>query len=226
MEAFFRSPPTAGPAGASPTTTCERHVTRWARPGEEAALARLAIAILASLPGTICLYQGEELGQTETELTYEELTDPPGLRFWPDNKGRDGCRTPMVWDAAAPNAGFSTGRPWLPVKPPQAARAVEGQARDEASVLAAYRRTLAFRQARPEMRSGAAEFLDLPEPLLGIVRRADGAATLCLFNLGREARVPLPQAEAGTPMEGHGFDAAREGDTLVLPPWGAFFGER
>ena len=46
---------------------------------------------------------GEELGQTETVLTFDELTDPAGINFWPEEKGRDGCRTPMVWEASAPN---------------------------------------------------------------------------------------------------------------------------
>ena len=54
--------------------------------------------MLVSFEGTICIYQGEELGQTETDILWEELTDPPGFRFWPEYKGRDGCRTPMVWD--------------------------------------------------------------------------------------------------------------------------------
>jgi alpha-glucosidase len=99
VETFFRAAPDGWPCWSFSNHDVQRHVTRWARPGEEDAVAKLSIAILASLPGTICLYQGEELGQTETELTYEELTDPPGLRFWPENKGRDGCRTPMVWEA-------------------------------------------------------------------------------------------------------------------------------
>ena len=45
--------------------------------------------MLMSFPGTIGIYQGEELGQTETELVFEELTDPPAIRFWPAVKGRD-----------------------------------------------------------------------------------------------------------------------------------------
>ena len=211
VETFFRFAPDGWPCWSFSNHDVRRHVSRWAAPGEEEALAKLAIALLASLPGTICLYQGEELGQTETELTYEELRDPPGLRFWPENKGRDGCRTPMVWEAGAPNAGFSSGRPWLPVKPPQAARAVDLQEDDPASVLAAYRRTLAFRRTRPELRTGTCAFLDLPEPLLGLVRRAGPASTLCLFNLGREeVAIDLPHALSPAGPGAHiGTDGAR-----------------
>jgi alpha-glucosidase len=218
IETFFQAAPDGWPCWSFSNHDVNRHVTRWARAGEEEAVAKLSIAILASLPGTICLYQGEELGQTETELTYEELTDPPGLRFWPENKGRDGCRTPMVWEAAAPHAGFSSTKPWLPVKPPQGARAVDRQEGDEASVLAAYRRTIAFRQARAELRRGDARFLDLPEPLLGIVRTEGGAAVTALFNLGREeATVALEGALAPV---GPGHGAVLEGTRVRLAPFG------
>ncbi|PJN94364.1 alpha-glucosidase, partial [Amaricoccus sp. HAR-UPW-R2A-40] len=127
IEEFFSGAPGGWPTWAFSNHDVVRHATRWARHGaSEDALAKQAAALLLSLQGSICVYQGEELGQTETDLAYDELTDPQGLRFWPENKGRDGCRTPMVWDDA-PNGGFSTGAPWLPVKAPQAARHVAGQ---------------------------------------------------------------------------------------------------
>ena len=218
VETFFRHAPDGWPCWSFSNHDVARHVSRWARSGEEDAVARLSIAILASLPGTICLYQGEELGQTETELTYEELTDPPGLRFWPEHKGRDGCRTPMVWEAAAPAAGFSTGRPWLPVKPPQAARAVDRQDGDPGSILTAYRRTLAFRQSRAELRRGSVAFLDLPEPVLGIMRRDGDSATLGLFNLGRDA-VAVEIGNAAREI-GPASGATRDGNRVTLAPFG------
>ena len=68
-----------------------RHVSRWAKPGDDpAAIARLAIELLVSLKGPVCLYQGEELGLTEAALAFEDLRDPYGIRFWPAFKGRDG----------------------------------------------------------------------------------------------------------------------------------------
>ncbi|MBD9528593.1 alpha-glucosidase family protein [Paracoccus sp. PAR01] len=163
-----------------------RHVTRWAEYGVGSSeLAQQAIAMLVSFPGTICLYQGEELGQTETELLYEELTDPQALRFWPEIRGRDGCRTPMVWEKSAPNAGFSTARPWLPVKPEQAARAVDTQSADPDSVLSAYRATLAFRRSQPALRWGEIEFIRTREPLLAFRRRFEGQEVTCVFNLSK-----------------------------------------
>src|SRR5918995_1106475 len=91
-----------------------RHVSRWTkRGGDTDATARFSIALLACLRGSICIYQGEELGLEEAELALEDLRDPYGIRFWPGYKGRDGCRTPMVWDSNAPNGGFSSAKPWL-----------------------------------------------------------------------------------------------------------------
>ena len=180
IEGFFRGAPEGWPCWAFSNHDVNRHVTRWAGHAvDSAALARQAAALLLSFQGSICIYQGEELGQTETELDFEELTDPAGISFWPEEKGRDGCRTPMVWEAAAPNAGFSAAnRTWLPVKPAQAAVAVDTQG--PGSVMAFYREMLALRKSRPDLRTGATLFFDLPEPLLGF-RRGEG--TLCLFNL-------------------------------------------
>ncbi len=177
VEGFFAGAPDGWPMWAFSNHDVVRHASRWSAPGEEDEVARLACAVLLSLPGSICLYQGEELGQTETDILWEELTDPPGKAFWPDYKGRDGCRTPMVWDGSA-QGGFTTGRPWLPVKPPQLARHAAGQG--EGSVLAFYREMLAFRRATPALRGGDFVFPDAPEPLLVVGR---GGIT-GVFNLG------------------------------------------
>lgn len=145
-------------------------------------LARQAAALLLCFQGSVCLYQGEELGLVDTELSFDELTDPQGINFWPEDKGRDGCRTPMVWDKKAPNAGFSTANAtWLPIKAPQLAKAVSTQGKG--SVLAFYRTMLALRKSEPDLITGAMRFLDLPDPLLGFDR---GTGFTCIFNLSVE----------------------------------------
>lgn len=179
VEGFFKAAPDGWPMWAFSNHDVIRHVTRWEKFGAAEAVAKQAAAMLLSFEGSICLYQGEELGQTETALEFEELTDPPGIRFWPDYKGRDGCRTPMVWDGSAAG-GFTTGKPWLPVKAPQAARHVAGQEGVAGSVLAFYREMLAFRRATPALRAGRTRFFDLPEPVLGFAR---GEGLACAFNL-------------------------------------------
>jgi alpha-glucosidase len=216
---FFAAAPDGWPSWSFSNHDVNRHVTRWAKLGPQDAVAKLAISMLASFEGTIGLYQGEELGQTETELSYDELTDPPGLRFWPENKGRDGCRTPMVWDGSA-HAGFSTGKPWLPVKAPQAARNVAAQEATPGSVLHHYRAMLAFRRATPPLRLGRTRFLDLPAPVLGFTRETAGETLTCLFNLGPDP-VTLP-AMAGTPT-GPILAAESTDTSLTLGPNGALW---
>ncbi len=193
IEAFFAGAAEGWPCWAFSNHDVNRHATRWARHGAtREGLAKQAAALLLSFQGSVCLYQGEELGQSETELTFEELTDPAGINFWPEEKGRDGCRTPMVWEKGAPNAGFSTAKsPWLPVRAAQAAHAVDTQG--AGSVLDFYRSMLAYRKANPDLTSGGTRFLDLPEPLLAFRR---GDMTLCVFNLSpHKATMDWPGGE-------------------------------
>jgi len=215
VEEFFTGAPGGWPCWAFSNHDVMRHASRWAAHGRDReALAKLAGALLLSLQGSLCVYQGEELGQLETDLEYHELDDPQGKRFWPENKGRDGCRTPMVWDAAAPNAGFSTGTPWLPVKPPQVAQHAAGQLGRDGSVLEFYRRMLRLRRESEALRTGATEFFDVAEPVLAFSR---GGAVLCVFNLSPVRReVVLSGAGAAVMSEA----AERSGDRLVLGPNG------
>jgi alpha-glucosidase len=182
IEGFFAGAPDGWPCWAFSNHDVIRHVTRWSDAGTQDGVARLSAALLLSLQGSICLYQGEELGQAETDIAYHELTDPPGFAFWPDYKGRDGCRTPMVWDATA-LGGFTEGRPWLPVKPPQLSRNVASQDGIAGSVLETYRQMLAWRRAHPALRMGQTRFVDLPEPVLAFFRDAGQDGLLCVFNL-------------------------------------------
>lgn len=220
IEEFFTGAPNGWPMWAFSNHDVVRHASRWAKHGvSQDALARQAGALLLSFQGSICLWQGEELGQTDTELAFEELTDPQGINFWPEPIGRDNTRTPMVWDGSA-NGGFTGGnvKPWLPVKPPQLARNVAGQAGASGSVLESYRDMLAFRKASAALRTGDTTFLDLPEPILGFVR---GGELMCLFNLSPQA-VTLTVAGMAAPV-GPAQDAVLSGNSLKLGPNGYAF---
>ena len=215
---FFAGAPNGWPMWAFSNHDVVRQATRWAKHGASLdALARQAGTLLLSFQGSICLWQGEELGQTDTELALEELTDPQGINFWPAPVGRDNTRTPMVWDAS-PNGGFSTGKPWLPVKAPQLARNVASQHGVAGSVLETYRAMIAFRKASPALMSGATVFLDVPEPVLAFMR---GDALLCIFNLSPEVRVVLVEGVAG--LTGPSLAASLMGQTLTLGPNAATF---
>jgi len=203
-----------------------RHASRFAMTAEERPrVAKLAISLLATLRGSICLYQGEELGLPEAELAFEDLRDPYGIRFWPAYKGRDGCRTPMPWEAGSSHAGFSeAGRSWLPVPAEQAALAVDAQEADEASVLHHYRRTLAFRKAHPALIDGDLSFVETPEDVLAFVREKDGERLLFVFNLGRKPlTVDLPKGFViGKPLALPGFSAAGTAEVVTLGGLDAF----
>jgi alpha-glucosidase len=164
-----------------------RHATRWAAPHRDPdEVARFAIMLLCCLRGSICLYQGEELGFEEADIAFEDLRDPYGIRFWPGFKGRDGCRTPMVWDHMEPNGGFSSARPWLPIPDQHMARSVRRQAADPNSVLNFYRRTLAMRQQSTALTQGGLRLLDSHPDLLAFTRHAEGTTVFCAFNFAEE----------------------------------------
>ncbi|MGJ8621934.1 MAG: alpha-amylase family glycosyl hydrolase [Yoonia sp.] len=195
IEGFQRGAPDGHPYWSFSNHDVPRQVSRWAEHSvSEDAMARLSCAMLMSFEGTIGIYQGEELGQTETEMEFEELTDPPAIRYWPNVKGRDGCRTPMVWEKDQPNAGFSTGKPWLPVKAPQAAKAVDQQTDD--GIMAFYKEMIAYRKNSPVLSRGKTTFIDQPEPILAFTRKADAEAMTFVFNLSKDTQEIPMQAEA------------------------------
>ena len=219
IQAFFQGAPTGWPMWAFSNHDVPRHVTRWAAMSKDAgALAKQSAALLLCLQGSICLWQGEELGQTDTDLTFEELTDPQGIAFWPAPVGRDNTRTPMVWDGSA-QAGFTTGEPWLPIKRPQAARHVAGQAGAQGSVLEYYRDMLAFRRAQPALRLGRTRFLDIAEPVLAFERISPDQTLLCLFNLSAQPQT-ICLSGAGDPV-GPGLAMSISQGKVRLGPNGA-----
>ncbi len=168
-----------------------RHVTRW---GLSDDAARLYTLLLMCLRGSVCLYQGEELGLPEAELEFADLQDPYGIEFWPEFKGRDGCRTPMVWQADNRNGGFTTAeRPWLPVPAAHLSRAVAPAEADPTALIHHYRRALALRHAHPALIHGSSEAMAVAGEVLQFRRRENGEEIFCAFNLsGTAARVALP----------------------------------
>jgi alpha-glucosidase len=154
--------------------------------------ARAAALLTAALPGSLYLYQGDELGLPEHEQLDDELrTDPMFRRSGGVDPGRDGCRVPLPWSGAAPPFGFSPeGRStWLPQPPEWAALTVEAQAADPGSMLALYRAALRVRRA--ELPGRPMRWLESPPGVLAFAR---GDAFACVVNLGPEP-VDLPPGE-------------------------------
>lgn len=201
----------------------ERHATRWSL---DPAQLHLYLAILLSLRGSVCLYQGEELGLTEAYVPYEELQDPYGKRFWPKYRGRDGCRTPMPWLSDNMHAGFSDAKPWLPVALEHLRMAVSLQEDDPTSMLSFYRRMLAWRKAHPVLAKGGFALHRTTDTLVSYVREADDEAIFCAFNLGADpVRVELPTGSWEV-ITDSGFAGSIVGDHAELPPVQALFARR
>jgi|TARA_B100000035_G_scaffold298931_1_gene293125 alpha-glucosidase len=185
IESFFDDDTESWPCWSFSNHDVVRHVSRWDE-SESEEFAKLTCALLLSFKGTICLYQGEELGQTETKMEYDELRDPPGIRFWPEDKGRDGCRTPMTWENNSIHGGFSKADPWLPVKEQQLAKSANLQERNANSVLNFYKKMIAFRRMDAALSKGNQTFISEENDLLIFFREYKSHNTLCIFNLNKE----------------------------------------
>ncbi|MEL6644648.1 MAG: alpha-glucosidase family protein [Pseudomonadota bacterium] len=198
-----------------------RHPSRWnlSDPAK-----RLYAAILMSLRGSVCIYQGEELGLTEAYVSFEDLQDPYGIRFWPKFKGRDGCRTPIPWVTDNQNGGFSDGKPWLPMAMEHLHSSVIEQERDGGSTLAFYKSMIAFRAAHPALVKGSFELVEATEISLSFIRSYEGKRVFCAFNMSdAPLAVTLPegdwQEDKGAPFAPDITDGG-----ITLPPYNAYFG--
>ena len=155
-------------------------------------IAKLMAALLLATRATPLMYYGEELGMRTTEpARKEDVQDPIGKIGWPEEKGRDGERTPMQWDGSR-NAGFSTSQhPWLPVPPSAALYNVQAESQDPNSILSFYKRLLALRRSDPALRDG--RYLPLNQEdtnVLSFLRKnpGSGEAILVVLNMSAEPR--------------------------------------
>ena len=184
------------PDGAWPCWVLNNHdnrrsISRYAAGALTEARAQVAATMLLTLRGTPFLYYGEELGLREGNIPRTEIVDPPGLKYWPFYKGRDGCRTPMPWDTT-PNAGFSSARPWLRVNSDYARVNVESEQRDPNSLLNYYRRLIALRRASPALQQGAYRGLDPAGDVYAYERATSDQRLLIALNFSsRPAQVKL-----------------------------------
>jgi alpha-glucosidase len=145
-------------------------------------------------------------------VPFEDLKDPEAIANWPRTLSRDGARTPMPWAADAPNLGFSTAKPWLPIGADHAALAVDRQERDPPALLHWTRDVLALRKAHPALLTGDIRIVEAGEAILAIERRSADETMLCAFNLSPEPQRWAPQQPdrwhtvAETATQGWHFD--------------------
>jgi alpha-glucosidase len=156
---------------------------------------RLAAMLLLSLPGTITLYYGEEIGMTNVPIPPDAVQDPaeknePGIGL-----GRDPERTPMPWDSS-PLAGFTTGRPWLPLGEDHASLNVEKSDQDPESILNLYRTLIALRRSHSVLVTGELHSIAAANDVLTYERHGCGERLRIILNLGAApATIPSEVSE-------------------------------
>jgi alpha-glucosidase len=185
----------------------ERQATRLSasvgrdRDPDRTAIAKAAAIVILASRGAPFLYYGEEIGMTDVDIPRDEIVDPPALRAGPDFPwyDRSRCRTPMQW-RRGPGAGFTTGRPWLRLAADADVHNVETEIIDPDSVLATYRRLLAYRRTSAALRSGAMERLESGDPdVLAWTRTAnDGRDLLVVVSfVGVDRRIDVAALGGG-----------------------------
>jgi alpha-glucosidase len=179
-----------------------RLASRWGE-GDPAA-RRALMLLLGSLPGTLCLYQGDELGLPEADLDHDALRDPFGIAFWPEFRGRDGARTPMPWHSAATLDGEP---PWLPIPDAHRLLSIDRQEHDAHSALASWRQFLKWRRSKPVLVRGKIEKIRRIGHVLSFERVLDETHLLCVFNLSPEPAV----------------FTAENGELVALRGWGSTY---
>jgi alpha-glucosidase len=179
-------------AGGWPVFVLSNHdiVRSYVRYGDrqhDQAIAKLMASLYLTLRGTPIMYYGEEIGMENNDPTRkEDVKDPIGRVGWPQEKGRDGERTPMQWDDG-PSAGFTRGVPWLPVPPSYKTVNVATELKDPSSILNTYKSLLALRHQNRALLDG--DYVALNENdanVLSYLRRYKNEAVLVVLNMSAQ----------------------------------------
>lgn len=180
------------PRGAWPNWVLGNHDEPRVASRNGEAQARVAAMLQMTLPGTMFIYNGEELGLCDVPVPDDRQKDPLGRLLPGYGLGRDPQRSPMPWDGGD-HAGFTTGEPWLPLGPGNEARNVARQREDPGSMLHLYRRLLELRRSEPALTKG--EYVPVPSrgDVLTYERSCEGSRIMVCLNFGREEQeVVLP----------------------------------
>ncbi len=226
-----------------------RMVSRFGNDGQwRVESAKLLATMLHTMQGTPYVYQGEEIGMTNVAFPrledYDDIEIKNFVREAKEKKGltdaellpkihyrgRDNARTPFQWNSG-PNAGFTTGKPWLPLNPRYPTINAEAALQDSDSIFHYYRRLIALRKRNPILVYGGAftEYLAESEQLYAYTREMDGQKLLVTLNFSdRSAQVPGPAQLLGAGAKlliGNRDEKAAQQDsaseTITLGPWEA-----
>jgi alpha-glucosidase len=182
-----------------------------------AAQARVAAMLLLTLRGTPTMYNGDEIGMHDVEIPPELVQDPQELGVPGMGLGRDPERTPMQW-GNSPNAGFTTGTPWLPLADDYARNNVAVERNDPHSMLTLYKRLIALRRANTALEVGSYATVAAEGDLLAYIRADGSTRFLIALNLGaQEQALNLGELKGQVVLSTH-LDRQDEpaGGTLAL----------
>ncbi len=199
-------------------------------------IAKLIAAMLFTSKATALMYYGEELGMpTSTPTRVEDVKDPIGITGWPKEKGRDGERTPMQWDASNPQAGFSTNpKTWLPVPSNYTAINVQAELADPNSLLNWHKQLIAMRRSNPALHNGGVVMLDINNPnVLSYLRSAPAGQPSVVVSLNMTAEpqtISLDLKQAGASGEhvktliasDTSLDSETSAKSLTLPAYASW----
>ena len=147
---------------------------------------RQMMQLFATLPGSVQIMQGTELGLPQAripqDIKWNEAKDPTAIEGVCE--GRDGSRTPMPWNNAEKNAGFSTSdTPHLPVPQSHYPLAVNLQDADPNSLLNFQRAFFAWRREQPALITGQTTIIDNPDGIFARLHQSEKQIMLSLFNM-------------------------------------------
>lgn len=212
----------------------------WDRYGDgahNAEISKVLATILLASRSSALIYQGEEIGMKTTPVTrLEDVRDPRGIAGWPKEKGRDGERTPMQWNPGE-NAGFTTGKPWLPIPSDYTSFNVELEQKAHESILNWFHDLIALRTSNRAMREGEQVMLDQDaQSSLVWTRRIGGEGSVVVAcNLSsKPVTLQLKSQLNALGVRGFFMRALLRTDTAMgamnldavkLQPFGVFIGE-
>jgi alpha-glucosidase len=195
---------------------------------------RVISTILFTSRGASLFYYGDEIGMKTTPPTRkEDVKDPVGLTGWPKDKGRDGERTPMQWDAGA-NAGFTRASaiPWLPIPPTYQSVNVKNEEKDPDSLFTWYQTLIRLKKTNPALALGTETLLDGENPkVLSWIRQAHDAPTVVIsINFTAEPQVvslsiPGQGASLNTLLKTPGGADPVALSSIQLGPYAVYIGE-
>ena len=236
---FRRQIATVDAAGGWPVFVISNHdkIRSYNRYGDgehNDAIAKLMAGMYLTLRGTPIMYYGEEIGMENNDpKSKDAVKDPIGKLGWPVDKGRDGERTPMQWDAST-NAGFSQATPWLPVPPSYKTHNVADESKQTDSVFEFYKQVLKLRHTNPALLDGNYVALNEDDPnVLSYLRKYKNHVVLVALNFSSAPQKVafnlkaqgISSATSKTLLSTGSKSADANLGELALEPFGVYIGQ-